>query len=479
MDLIVLGLLVFVILFLVAQFVLLKKPIPVDNTQLVEELKTQVQKLENELKTQGDLLSSHKESTVVLAFTKNELENANVKIDEINKKIAELNNEKIELLSENSRLKAEYEAQKQKQEELKKAFEEQKNHLKEEMSNAMQKILELKIEKFDETSTKALEALLKPFRENMDGFRKKIEENQKESGERIAALSKEIEQVMKAGFSISQEASNLTKALKGEKQTQGRWGEMVLESVLEHSGLIKNDHYKIQENYKDEEGKDKRPDVVVKLPQNRSIIIDSKVSLVDYDNLVRAQTDEERTIASIAIAKAFRNHIDALHKKDYTKYDTGTLQYVFMFVPIEGVYAVAVHQDPSLYEYALKKHIVIVYPSTLVVTLKTIYMYWQREKSDMAVENIFQEAGKLYEKVYGFVESFEKVGKQLETVNASYQKAKIQLFSGSGNLLTRTENLKILGAKTTKNLQSLKLKNSELDEDDLEIVVENEPVALL
>lgn len=449
------------------------------NHKLLETSKQQVE-IGSELSA---LTNSRKEENQRAKTRENELiadiETRKIEILELKKQIATYSDEKNRLSSDNSRLKSEHDAQRQKQEELAKAFEEQKTNLREEMSNTMQKILEGKMVKFDETSAKALETLLKPFKENIDGFRKKVEESQKESGERIIALSKEIEQVMKAGLSITAEAANLTKALKGEKQTQGRWGEMVLESVLEHSGLIKGDHYRIQENYKDEEGKDKRPDVVVKLPQDRSIIIDSKVSLVDYDRFVRAESEEERTISSVAIGKAFRNHIDTLHGKDYAHYDAGTLQYVFMFVPIESVYAVAVQQDPGLYEHALKKHIIIVYPSTLVVTLKTIYMYWQREKSDIAVEAIFEESGKLYDKVYGFVETFERVGRQLETATGSYQKARSQLFDGSGNILTRTEKLKELGAKTSKNLRSLKVKNSELDEDDLEFIVANDNIPLL
>lgn len=461
-----------------------------DKKQLLEQTEKLNQKLLETSKQQVEtgselsaLTNSRKEENERSKTRENELVSdigtLKTEILELKKQILAFYDEKNRLSSDNSRLKSEHDAQQQKQEELAKAFEEQKTNLREEMSNTMQKILEGKMVKFDETSAKALETLLKPFKENIDGFRKKVEESQKESGERVIALSKEIEQVMKAGLSITAEAANLTKALKGEKQTQGRWGEMVLESVLEQSGLIKGDHYRIQENYKDDEGKDKRPDVVVKLPQDRSIIIDSKVSLVDYDRFIRSESEEERTISLVAIAKAFRNHIDTLHGKDYAHYDAGTLQYVFMFVPIESVYAVAVQQDTGLYEHALKKHIIIVYPSTLVVTLKTIYMYWQREKSDVAVEAIFEESGKLYDKVHGFVETFEKIGKQLETAAGSYQKARTQLFDGSGNILTRTEKLKELGAKTAKSLRSLKVKNSELDEDDMEFMVANDDIPLL
>jgi DNA recombination protein RmuC len=377
-----------------------------------------------------------------------------------------LRGENEQLRSEAIRQESRLDAQIEKHTELLKTFDEQRTHLREEMANTMQKLLEGKIKTFDETSMKGLERLLEPFKENIEGFKKQVQQSQQASAERIAGLSKEIEQVMKAGMSITEEAANLTKALKGEKQTQGRWGEMVLESVLEQSGLIKGEHYRTQESYRDDSGHQKRPDVVVRLPQDRSIIIDSKVSLVDYDSFIRAGSEADRTLSLRRMVEAFYRHIDTLHSKDYAHYEAGTLQYVFMFVPIEAAYALSVQHDPGLYEYALGKHIVIVYPSTLVVTLKTIYLYWQREASDQAVERIFKEAGALYDKVYGFVENFERIGQQLNTVSGTYEKTARQLYSGSGNLLTRTEKLKTLGAKTTKTLKDLRIKNAELDEDE-------------
>lgn len=392
----------------------------------------------------------------------------------LNQTITKLIEEKNGLIEERTRYLSERDAQRQKHEELTEAFEEQKKNLREEMHNTMQKLLEGKIEKFDEISIKGLEGILKPFRENIEGFKKKIEENQKESSEKLLSLAKEIEMVSKTGASISQEASNLAKALKGEKQAQGRWGEMVLESVLEHSGLIKGDHYHMQESYKDDDGKQKRTDVIIKLPEDKSIIIDSKVSLVDYDRYVGSETEEQRKISAIALAKAFKNQIDILSSKEYTQYDLGTLQYVFMFVPIESAYAVAVHQDPSLYEYALKKQIIIVYPSTLIVTLKTIYMYWQRDKADQKIETIYKNAGDLYDKVYAFVDTFEKVGRQIETLNGSFHDAQKHLYDGKGNIIKRAQDLKVLGAKTSKNLKSIRSKHLSISDDEIEVVLAEE-----
>ncbi|MDD3344589.1 MAG: DNA recombination protein RmuC, partial [Sulfurospirillaceae bacterium] len=252
---------------------------------------------------------------------------------------------------------------------------------------------------------------------------------------------------------------------------QGSWGEMILESVLEYSGLVKGVHYETQESYKDEEGKTKRPDVVIKLPQERTIIIDSKVSLNSYDEFIRAESDEEKLIASKSLASAFLEHINTLDSKDYAHYKHGTLQYVFMFVPIEGAFSVAIQQDPKLYEHALKKHIAIVTPSTLTISLRTIYLYWQSEQSSTLATKLFEEAGKMYDKMTGFAESFKKVGTQLQTLNGTYENAQKQLTEGSGNLLGRVENLKKLGAKATKNLKDAKLEYQDFSEDIAEVAL--------
>lgn len=380
--------------------------------------------------------------------------------------IADKNN----LIEEKTRFLAERDAQVKKQEEFVAMLEDQKKSMREEMENTMQKILEGKIEKFDDASMKALEGLLKPFKENIDGFKKKIEDNQKESSEKLVALTKEIEIVGKVSSSISQEASNLAKALKGEKQAQGRWGEMVLESVLEHSGLIKGDHYLMQDSYKDDEGKQKRTDVIIRLPEDKSIVIDSKVSLVDYDRYVNADTDELRTLAAGSLAKAFKNQIDILSSKEYSHYAIGTLQYVFMFVPIESAYSVAVKQDVDLYEYALKRNIVIVYPSTLIVTLKTIYMYWQRDKADQTIDAIYKNAGMLYDKAYALVDVFERAGRQLDTLAGTFGDAKKHLYDGNGSVVKRAQKLREMGVKTSKNLKNIKSRHISLTDEDVEVL---------
>ena len=381
----------------------------------------------------------------------------------------ELNEENRFLSIENAKLEATLEAQTLSYTALKSDFEEQSKKLELKLNMIMEQHLEKKIQKLDATSLRSLETLLKPFKENLDTFKKSVENSQESSIKKFAELSKEIELVARAGMSISKEAENLAKALKGKKQAQGSWGEMILESVLEYSGLVKGVHYETQEGYKDEEGRSKRPDVIIKLPQNRSIIIDSKVSLNSYDALIRAQSEEEKIVASKALVQAFREHITLLDSKDYAHYHQGTLQYVFMFVPIEGAFSVAISEDPRLYEYALRKHIAIVNPSTLTVSLRTIYLYWQSEQSSTLASKLFDEAGKMYDKMVGFAESFKRIGSQLQTINSTYDNAQKQLTEGSGNLLGRVENLKRLGAKATKDLKDAKLEYQDFSTDIEEV----------
>ncbi|TLS71362.1 DNA recombination protein RmuC [Aliarcobacter thereius] len=396
------------------------------------------------------------------------------KNDELLKAYKLLENQNIDLKIENSSLKTNVDLEIKNKQNIKDDFEEQSKKLELKLNEIMQNSLEKRLEKFDENSVKTLDNVLKPFKENLEGFKKKVEENQESSIKKFAELSKEIEFVSLAGLNISKEAQNLTQALKGKKQTQGSWGEMILESVLEYSGLLKNIHYFTQESYKDEQGKIKRPDVIIKLPQNRSMIIDSKVSLVDYDEYIRAETNEQREISLNNIVNSFKNHIDTLDSKDYAHYKMGTLQYVFMFIPIEGAFSLAVQKDPTLYEYALKKHIAIVNPSTLTISLRTIYLYWQSEQSSTMATKLFDEAGKLYDKILGFSDNFYKIKNQLLTLSNTYETASKQLSEGNGNILNRVENLKKLGAKTTKTLKDSKIEFEDFDDVEAEVYLLNQ-----
>jgi len=428
-------------------------------------LKIEESRLQTDLSSLNSNLTEHKQNA------DKQVSKLDTELSENKLKIQSLIDKNVELNSLNSKLMADLEAQEENHKKLEKAFDEQTKKFELKVGEIMQQALDSKLKKFDESSMKSLDETLKPFKENLEQFRKKVEDSQESSTKKFAELSKEIEQVTKAGIHISKEAESLTQALKGKKQTQGSWGEMILETVLEYSGLLKGVHFDTQQSYKDESGDIKRPDVVIKLPQNRSMIIDSKVSLNDYDRYIRAETDEERIIASKGVAKAFRDQIDNLDSKDYSHYKIGTLQYVFMFVPVEGAFSLAVQEDPSLYEYALKKHIAIVNPSTLTVSLRTIYLYWQSEQSSTLAIKLFDEAGKLYDKMHTFTENFVKIGSQLQTVNKTYENATKQLTEGTGNLLGRVENLKKLGARTSKSLSTSKIEYQDFDVNDVEVEI--------
>lgn len=391
------------------------------------------------------------------------------KIKDFHQSFSNIQQENMVLQNKNSALEAKLEASQEATRLAKEEFAIQSKNLELKLNEIMQTRLDEKLKKFDETSLKSLDLMLKPFKQNLDSFEKKVMDSQEHSTKKFAELSKEIELLAKAGLNISAEAQNLTQALKGKKQSQGSWGEMLLESVLEYSGLIKGQHYLTQESSKDEQNRLKRPDVVVKLPQNKTMIIDSKVSLNDYDDFVRAENEVDRAEAAKRVSVSFKNHIDNLSSKEYQRLKSETLEYIFMFVPIEGAFAVATQSDNRLYEYALKKHIVIVNPSTLTVTLRTIYLYWQSEKSNEFASKLFEEAGKIYDKMAIFADNFAKFETQLGTLNSTYENCQKQLAHGNGNILTRFENFKKFGARATKNI-----KDSKIEFDNFEVLDMNE-----
>jgi len=453
----------------------------------IDEKESTIDKLTKEKFDDAEKIAHNEAKLRSLQINNNEMkEQYENKISDLNREIESLKSKNETNTKENSNLKeqiasmqAQLEAQKESNERLKEEFEEQSKKLEHSLDKIMRQHIEEKLKKLDETSIKNLDGVLKPLKDNLETFRKKVEESQEYSTKKFAELSKEIEQIVKAGMNISEEAKNLANALKGKKQMQGRWGELVLESILETSGLLKGQHYETQESFQDESGKIKRPDVVVKLPGNKSIIIDSKVSLNNYDSFVRAEIDEERENCAKILANDFKNHVDTLAGKDYAHYKSSTLQYVFMFVPIEGAFLVAMQSNPSLYEYALKKNIVIVNPSTLIVTLRTIYLYWQSVKSNTQAVKLFEEAGKLYDKIASFANTFKTLGNQIDTVSKTYSKALGQLSEGKGNILNRTENLKRLGAHTTKSLKDLKIDYQDLDLNDVEAEIIDENIQAL
>lgn len=306
---------------------------------------------------------------------------------------------------------------------------------------------------FREVSEKEMKTLLHPFQERLQEFRKQVADSYETEVRERASLKEQIIQLSRLNQQISQEAENLTNALKGQTKTQGAWGEMILETVLEQSGLRKGEEYEIQVSMETEEKRRFRPDAVVHIPGNRDVVIDAKVSLKAYEEFCSAEGDEARQRALAEHMRSVRNHIRELKEKDYsTLPGLKTVDFVLMFVPIEGAFSLAVQGDNRLFTEAFQNRIVLVSPSTLFATLRTIENSWRFEKQTQNAQEIARRAGQLYEKFVGFVEDLEKVGNYLDMGRKSYDSAIGKLSTGKGNLIRRAEDLKDLGAQTGKKL---------------------------
>lgn len=315
-----------------------------------------------------------------------------------------------------------------------------------------------------------MDELLKPIKEQFADFKKSVEDsktqnevNKKELQSTFEATMKLFQQEQQQAVTslkeqtskIGSDAANLTKALKGDSKLQGDWGEMVLETILENSGLRKDEEFFIQENTKDENGKNFRPDVIVRFPEGRSVVIDSKVSLTAYTDALAADNDADRDRLMKAHALSVRKHIDELAEKDYSKLVDDAIGFVLMFIPNETSYIAAMKQQPELSRYAYQKKIIIISPSNLLMALQLAYNLWQYDRQNKNVEKIVKTAADLYDKVAGFEDTFTSIGDVLSRLSTTYDKAKKQLYEGSGNVMRRVESLKSLGVTPKKQIKSL------------------------
>jgi DNA recombination protein RmuC len=363
------------------------------------------------------------------------------------------NNQLAELKANNDVLQEKLQTQKADMEAMGKKF-----NL--EFENIANKILETKTEKFTELNHKNLKTILEPLGQNITAFKTKVEEvYDKESKERFS-LGERVKELAALNKVISDEAHNLTKALKGEAKTQGNWGEMILESILEKSGLVKDREYFMEHQLLDEHGKpmksdaeDKkmRPDAVIKYPDNRSVIIDAKVSLNAFTRLVAATDAEELQLERDAHVDAVKAHIISLSKKGYDDYDKA-LDFVMMFVPSEPAYIAALQGDPDLWNFAYDKRILLLSPTNLITSLKLIADLWKREYQNQNALDIARRGALLYDKFVGFVENLNKVGVKIGEANEAFNSAKGQLSTGQGNLVQQATELKNLGLKSKKEL---------------------------
>ncbi|MBI1223233.1 MAG: DNA recombination protein RmuC [Bacteroidetes bacterium] len=382
---------------------------------------------------------------------------------ESERKLQNLEQQNQILLKENAVLHTEGQGLQQRMEEQKLELEKLNEKMTLQFKNLANEILEEKSKKFTDQNKTNLGELLNPLKEKLLDFEKKVEESNKENLKMNSSLGEQLKNLRELNQQITKEAENLTRALKGDTKTQGNWGEFILESILEKSGLMKGQEFIVQESTSLEGGR-LRPDVVVKLPDGKNIVIDSKVSLLAYEQSVNAGTEEERGQNLKAHVQSMKNHIRQLSAKDYQKlYGVEGLDFILMFIPIEPAFSAALQAEPDLFNQAYEKQIVLVSPSTLLATLRTIANIWRYEYQNRNVLEIARQAGDMYDKFVNFTEDLVKLGQQMDTTKKTYSDAMNKLVDGNGNLVRRAEKLKALGAKTSKQMNEKLLGRSEDD----------------
>lgn len=355
-------------------------------------------------------------------------------------------------------------------EESDRQWEQKLEALRQEMQKMAAEQLAAKQSALQESNRQQMNELLRPVKEQFADFKKSVEEsktlnevNKKELQHTFEATMRLFQQeqqqtvlMLKEQTSkIGSDAANLTKALKGDSKMQGDWGEMVLETILENSGLRKDEEFFIQENTKDENGKNYRPDVIVRFPEGRSVVIDSKVSLTAYTDALATDDEADRERLLKAHALSMRKHIDELAEKDYSKLVDDAIGFVLMFIPNETSYIAAMKQQPDLSRYAYQKKIIIISPSNLLMALQLAYNLWQYDRQNKNVEKIVKTAADLYDKVATFEDTFTGIGDLITRLSGIYDKAKKQMYDGPGNVMRRVEGLKALGVTPKKQLKAL------------------------
>ncbi len=359
-----------------------------------------------------------------------------------------------------------------------KLLEENKAQLKQEFENLANQIFQEKQKHFSEQNKQGLDALLSPLKDQLTGFRQKIDDVYVNEAKERASLKAQIDVLYKLNQRITDEASNLTKALKGDKKLQGSWGEIQVEMILEQSGLKKGREFEREPNLKNDETKNMRPDFIIHLPESKHIIIDSKVSLIDYTRYIEASSEEEKALHMKAYVQCIRTHIKGLSGKGYPKLKgLNSPDFVFMFLPVEPAFIAAFEYDSALFNDAFESRVVVVTPTTLLATLRTVSNLWSIEKQNQSARVLADQAAKVYDKLRVFVEKMDKLGGQLNTVNSTYQEAWDSLREGRGNLVSQAQRFLDLGVRVKKELSQSIVESSDLNlEVDLGLTTEQKNV---
>ena len=439
------------------------------------------QHLSQDLLQQNKTIEAQRESISTLqvrnAHLESQVEQMNKQIiPELRKERAELNQQldesrsnQLELEKKVSALGTSLDDERRQTVEKLKILEDAREKLREQFEILANNVLEKNAQKFKVQNKENLDSVLDPFKEKLAEFHKTVHETHKEGSNDRLILKEELKRLKSMNERLSEDANNLTNALKGDSKTRGIWGEMVLQKVLENSGLHKGREYDTQVNVKDEEGSRYLPDVIIHLPENKDLVIDSKVSLNAWERMCSSTSPEEKESNLKAHIISLKTHIKQLSDKSYEELEgIQTLDYVLMFIPIETAFLSAMDHEPGLFDEAFKKRIVMVTPSTLMVTLKTIKNIWRYELQNQNAQEIALQAGRLYDKFVGFLESMQDIGKSIERSQSSWEKALKQLSSGRGSLVTRAENMKSLGISTKKSVPT------DLIDDQRHLIEESE-----
>ncbi len=389
-----------------------------------------------------------------------------------NDQLEKLHQDKTLLEREKVRLDTELKEEIRRSDESLKVLNDTRREMQVQFENLANQIFAEKTKTFADQSKANLATILTPFKEKIAEFEKKVTEVYTTEGKERHSLIKEVQRLQELNQKIGEDAENLTKALKGDTKTQGTWGEIILERILEESGLRKGIEYDTQGGFRDAEGKLLKPDVVVHLPEEKDIIIDSKVSLVAYEKYMRATTEEERERAVKEHLVSINGHLKGLESKKYDELPgVKSLDFVLMFVPIESAFMLAIDKDSEIFRKAFDQSIMIVSPSTLLVTLRTIQNIWRYEHQNKNALEIADKAGNLYDKFVGFVADLEKIGDQIDNTRKAYDGAHNKLTSGKGNLISRAQNLIDLGVKSRKQLSASVLQDAEVGVALVEVVM--------
>ena len=382
-----------------------------------------------------------------------QIEQLKLQLTQVTQERESIRSEKDALLIQLSKKETDFENLWERNKEQKQEVEQLQEKFTKEFENLANKILEEKTTKFTEQNKENLKNILTPLQDKIQLFEKKVEDTHKESIDYHAALRQQILGLREMNEQMSKETLNLTKALKGDSKMQGNWGELVLERVLEKSGLEKDREYFVQQSFVTEEGNRVFPDVIINLPDGKKMIVDSKVALTSYERYINEDNDETKAQYLKEHVASIHRHVQDLGNKNYQDlYQMESPDFVLLFIPIESAFAIALNEDTSLYNKAFEKNIVIVTPSTLLATLRTIDSMWTNQKQQENALEIARQAGALYDKFEGFVSDLVKIGKKMDEAKVEYQGAMNKLVEGKGNLVNSVEKLKKMGAKAKKAL---------------------------